>query len=85
MRESHAWPLRASHDESDKESNAMATERSTTESLEVLLAQATCLWGEKDAERQRSGLQRAAEEIAIMNPMRCCRTWNRGSFKSLPE
>lgn len=45
----------------------MATEHSTTEIFEMLLAQATCLWGEEDAERQRSGLQRTAEEIVIMN------------------
>jgi hypothetical protein len=45
----------------------MATERSATEVLEVLCAQAVRLWGEEDAERQRSGLQRTAEEIVVMD------------------
>jgi hypothetical protein len=44
----------------------MATGRSATEVLDVLSAQAACLWGEEEAERQRSGLQRTAEEIAVM-------------------
>ena len=44
----------------------MAAERSTEEVLEVLHAQAGCLWGEETAERQRPALQQTAEEIVIM-------------------
>ncbi len=45
----------------------MATKDSGEEILEVLSSQALCLWGEEDTERQRPGLQRTAEEIAIIS------------------
>jgi len=44
----------------------MAEERTTAEMLEALTAQARCLWGEADAERQRSALSQTAEEIAVV-------------------
>ncbi len=44
----------------------MAGERTTTEMLETLAAQARLLWGEADAERQRPALAQTAEEIAVV-------------------
>ena len=44
----------------------MAGERTTTEMLEILAAQARLLWGEADAERQRPALSQTAEEIAVV-------------------
>jgi hypothetical protein len=44
----------------------MAEERTTTEILETLAAQARLLWGEADAERQRPALSQTAEEIAVV-------------------
>jgi hypothetical protein len=44
----------------------MAIERSTAEIFAGLYSQAQRLWGEEDAERQRHALQRAAEEIAVV-------------------
>jgi len=44
----------------------MATERSAEEIFAALYAQAVCLWGREDAERQRPALQRTAEEIAVL-------------------
>ena len=44
----------------------MAGERTTTEMLETLAAQARLLWGEADAERQRPALSQTAEEIAMV-------------------
>lgn len=41
----------------------MGRERAVEEVLEGLVAQARCLWGEEDAERQRAGLQASAEQI----------------------
>ena len=44
----------------------MAGERITTDIFEILAAQARLLWGEADAERQRSALSQTAEEIAVV-------------------
>lgn len=44
----------------------MAAEQSAEHVLEGLAAQAALLWGKDDVERQRSDLQRTAEEIATM-------------------
>ena len=44
----------------------MAEERTTTEILETLAAQARLLWDEADAERQRPALSQTAEEIAVV-------------------
>jgi hypothetical protein len=44
----------------------MAEERTTTEILETLAAQACLLWGEADAQRQRPALSQTAEEIAVV-------------------
>jgi hypothetical protein len=44
----------------------MAGERSTTDIFETLTAQTRLLWGEADAERQRSALSQTAEEIAMV-------------------
>jgi hypothetical protein len=44
----------------------MAEERTTTEILEILAAQARLLWGEADAARQRPALSQTAEEIAVV-------------------
>ena len=44
----------------------MAEERTTTEILETLAAQARLLWGEADAARQRPALSQTAEEIAVV-------------------
>ncbi|ETX04896.1 hypothetical protein [Candidatus Entotheonella palauensis] len=41
----------------------MGREDSVEEVLEGLVAQASCLWGPEDAERQRPGLQVSAEHI----------------------
>lgn len=41
----------------------MGREHSVEEVLEGLVAQASCLWGQEDAERQRPGLQVSAEHI----------------------
>lgn len=41
--------------------------RASEEVLEGLVAQARCLWGEADAERQRLGLQVSAEHIATIS------------------
>ena len=45
----------------------MASERSVEEVLEGLVAQASCLWGEEEAERQRPGLRVSAEHIATIS------------------
>ena len=39
---------------------------STQQVLEALYAQAACLWGREDAERQRAALQQAADQIVEM-------------------
>jgi hypothetical protein len=44
----------------------MAEERTTTEILEILAAQARLLWGEADAARQRPALSQTAGEIAVV-------------------
>jgi len=44
----------------------MAGERTTTEMLDTVAAQARLLWGEADAERQRPALSQTAEEIAVV-------------------
>ena len=44
----------------------MAEERTTTEILETLAAQARLLWGEADAARQRPALAQTAEEMAVV-------------------
>jgi hypothetical protein len=44
----------------------MAEERTTTEILETLAAQARLLWGEADAARQHPALSQTAEEIAVV-------------------
>ncbi len=44
----------------------MPGERTTTEMLETLAAQARLLWGEADAARQRPALSQTAEEIAVV-------------------
>jgi hypothetical protein len=44
----------------------MAEERTTTEILEILAAQARLLWGEADAARQRPALSQTAEELAVV-------------------
>jgi len=44
----------------------MAVERTTEEILALLSAQARLLWGEADAERQRTALSQTAEEIAAV-------------------
>lgn len=41
----------------------MGHEHAVEEVLEGLVAQASCLWGREDAERQRPGLQVSAEHI----------------------
>jgi len=45
----------------------MGSERSVEEVLEGLVAQASCLWGEEDAERQRPGLRVSAEHIVTIS------------------
>jgi hypothetical protein len=40
---------------------------STEKVLDLLYAQAVCLWGREDAEQQRQALQQTAEEIADMS------------------
>jgi hypothetical protein len=44
----------------------MAVEHTTAEVLEILEAQARCLWGAADAERQRPALHTTAEEIVVL-------------------
>ena len=44
----------------------MANERTADDIVTGLIAQARCLWGDEDVERQRPGLQRTAEELAIL-------------------
>lgn len=44
----------------------MAAERTTTEILALLSAQARLLWGDADAERQYAALSQTAEEIAAV-------------------
>jgi len=44
----------------------MAAERTPEEILAALSAQARLLWGETDAERQRTALSQTAEEIAVV-------------------
>lgn len=41
----------------------MGREHAVEEVLEGLVAQAGCLWGEADAERQRPGLKTSAEQM----------------------
>ena len=45
----------------------MGSERSVEEVLEGLVAQASCLWGEEEAERQRPGLRMSAEHIVTIS------------------
>lgn len=45
----------------------MGSERSVEEILEGLVAQASCLWGEEEAERQQPGLRVSAEHIATIS------------------
>ena len=45
----------------------MGSERSIEAILKGLVAQASCLWGEEDAERQRPGLRVSAEHIATIS------------------
>lgn len=45
----------------------MGSERSVEEVLEGLVAQASRLWGEEDAERQRPGLRVSAEHIVAIS------------------
>ncbi len=45
----------------------MAREDSVEDVLEGLVAQARCLWGEADAERQRSGLEASAAYIVALS------------------
>lgn len=44
----------------------MAVEPTVEEILARLVAQARLLWGEADAERQRTALAQTAEEIAVV-------------------
>jgi len=44
----------------------MAGERTATEILEILTAQARLLWDKADAARQRLALSQTAEEIAVV-------------------
>ena len=46
-----------------QEERRMGREHSIEEVVEGLVAQASCLWGEEDAERQRPGFQGSAEQI----------------------
>jgi hypothetical protein len=46
-----------------QEERCMGREYSVEKVVEGLVAQARCLWGEADAERQRQGLQGSAEQI----------------------
>jgi hypothetical protein len=41
--------------------------KSTEQVLDALYAQAACLWGREDAERQRAALQQAADQIVEMS------------------
>jgi hypothetical protein len=45
----------------------MGREHSVEEVVERLVAQASGLWGEADAERQRPGLQVSAEQIVAIS------------------
>ena len=45
----------------------MGREHAVEEVVEGLVAQARCLWGEADAERQRPGLQGSAEQIVAIS------------------
>ncbi|MGQ4808134.1 hypothetical protein NKDENANG_01501 [Candidatus Entotheonellaceae bacterium PAL068K] len=45
----------------------MGFERSVDEVLQGLVAQASCLWGEEEAERQRPGLRESAEQIVTIS------------------
>ena len=45
----------------------MAYERTSQEVLSELMAMARALWGEEDAERQRSGLSVSSEQIATQS------------------
>jgi hypothetical protein len=45
----------------------MGSERSVEAVLEGLVAQARCLWGQEEAERQRPGLRVSAEHIATIS------------------
>jgi hypothetical protein len=45
----------------------MESERSVEAVLEGLVVQASCLWGEEDAERQRPGLRVSAEHIVTIS------------------
>jgi hypothetical protein len=46
-----------------QEERRMEREYSVEKVVEGLVAQASCLWGKEDAERQRPGLQGSAEQI----------------------
>jgi len=45
----------------------MGSERSVEEVLKGLVAQASCLWGEEEAEQQRPGLRVSAEHIVTIS------------------
>jgi hypothetical protein len=46
--------------------DSMTAERSPQDVFQGLYAQAICLWGQQDAERQRQALRQTAEELAAM-------------------